>query len=320
MTRRHIRTAILVLASPVLLGSVQAVPAAGAEALQPLFGGVDTTTRWTGYKLISSGGEYQLRWDYEAERDPLQFGIYFYDSDDSFKGGFNYTAYTYQNSARYEVNAVPGNPLVGEQTVEAFGYESFVQIGGPIAGTPDKPEVTKLLIWSSVSLSKGVSWGFKATPGVELVTDPGSEVPVTTTGSSAFVHLSEDFGGVANAGAQGSVPRVPDVVPNGIGPGARASVLGLRTYEVQNALIGGFVRLAPIGPAFGAQANAIMRATNPSGFQQDCSLFSCLWYHLKTKDGGLTPGPYRFELSGAGAGVGPFGDVLLYGVDAHLPA
>jgi hypothetical protein len=314
---RHVFALLLVLAA---LGSVQVPAALGAEPMHVLMGGTDTSTRWTGYKLTSTGASYQLRWDYEMEKDPVQFGIYFYDSNDTFKGGFSYTAYTYQNSARYEVNAVPGNPLVGEQNIEAFGYKSFVQIGGPLAGTPEKPEVTKLLIWSSGALSKGLPWEFKATPGAELVTDLETGLPETTTGSSAFVHLSEDFGGAANVGVQASSPRVPDVVPNGIGPGARASVLGFRTYEVKDSLVGGFVRLAPIGPAFGAQANAVMRVTNPSGFQQDCSLFSCSWYHLKPQDGGLTPGPYRFELSGAGVGVGPFGDVLLWGVDAKLPA
>ena len=43
-------------------------------------------------------------------RPPIHLGILFYNQDDSFRGGFTFTSFTYQNAYRTEVNVVPGQP------------------------------------------------------------------------------------------------------------------------------------------------------------------------------------------------------------------
>jgi hypothetical protein len=289
-------------------------PVIAAEPLRVLASGRDTTTRWTAYKVVSTGASYTMDFAYEIEKDPLQVGGLFYDEQNKFMGGFTWTAYTYQNRVRYEVTTSPTGPLVGDHHVETFGYRATFAVGGTLPGTPGEPTVRKIIIWSSGSLAKGVDWTFKAAPGAALVTNPQTATPVTTTGTRAFVHLSRDFDAAAQVDAQGTAPRVPDVVPNGIGPGARATALGVLRHKAEQTLVGGFQVL---GGTMSANVNPVMRVTAPNGFRQDC-LTLCQWFDFQAPTA-LTPGTYTFELTGVGAGPGPFSDVLLWGLDATLP-
>jgi hypothetical protein len=311
------KTAMAVLAA-VLLGIV--LPGVASAALPDLVSRQGTSREWTAYKLIGSGGSYDLTWTFPVERDPVWIGILFYNEDDTFRGGFHYSSFTYQNSYRAEVNVLPGQPVAVEETRDAYGYAQSVKISGPVPGTPEQPVVTKILVWVAGAVSGGWSWNLSATPGTELAKVWNEETEewelVMTEGTSAFIHLSKEFPNTASAGAQATAPRVPDVVPNGIGPGARVTAGAQMTKTIQHAYVGTFAPLGQ-GSPFGAQANA-MTVTDPSGFEKDCRI-GCAFWEMKPP-AALRAGPYTFRITGAGAGIGAFGDVLLTGVDAHLPA
>ena len=311
------KTGIAALAA-VLLSL--ALPGIASAALPDLVARQGASREWVAYKLIGTGGSYELTWTYPVQRDPVHIGILFYNENETFRGGFHFTSFTYQNAYRAEVNVVPGQPVAVEETRDAFGYAQSVKIGGPIPGTPEQPVVTKILIWVTGAVSGGWNWKMSASPGTELAKVWNEETEeweiVMTEGTSAFVHLSKEFPSAASAGVQATVPRIPDVLPNGIGPGARATAAAAMTKAIQHTYVGTFAPLGQ-GTPFGAQANA-MTVTEPSGFEKDCRT-GCGFWEMKPP-AALRAGPYTFRITGAGAGLGPFGDVLLTGVDAHLPA
>ena len=296
----------------VVAAVVQPNPAeAQAAPLEVLAGGRDTTSQWAAYTIRSNGGEYRVDWTLDVNEGPLQVGAYFYTGDDMFTAGFNWTAFTYQDSSYYDVNVVPGGPIAGEPTVDADGYTQTVSIGGLLFGSPEAPKITKVLIWASGDLTRGSEWELSATPDARLVTDEAGDV-VMTRGTNAFVHLSQDFEGTATAGVQRRIPPTP----LGYGVGARAAAMTSRTVEVEHGLVGSFRTLGQ-GTPYSAGGYG-MQVAGPDGYQQSCSASPCLWYTLKPPSA-LRPGTYRFDLTGGGAGIGTFGDAILWGVDAHLP-
>jgi hypothetical protein len=296
----------------LVAGLIQLSPAEAADPpLQVLAAGRDTSSQWAAYKIRSNGSQYRVDWTLDVEQDPLQIGLYVYDGDDDFKNGFTWTAFTYQDSMHYEVNVVPGTPIVGEPTIDAEGYHQTINIGGHLFGTPEAPKITKVLIWASGDLSGGSEWQLSAAPGAHLVTDGAGEV-VMTSGTNAFVHLSEDFEGVAKAGTQRRTP--PSQFGKGVG--ARAAAVTSKTVEVEHGLIGSFYSPGQGSPV--AAAGYAMQVAGPNGYEQNCLTSQCVWFPLK-ETSALQAGTYRFDLTGGGAGIGTFGDALLWGVDAHLP-
>jgi hypothetical protein len=302
-----------VMAALLLVGLIQLSPAQAAEPpMDVLASGRDTTSRWTAYKIRSDGGQYRLNWKYSAHQGPLQMGAYVYNGDDAFTAGFTWTAFTYQDSSYHEVNVVPGRPIVGEPTIDADGYTQTLGIGGFLFGAPGAPKFTKILIWASGDLKRGSEWELKATRDAHVATDGTGEVAITT-GTEAFVHLSGDFEGAAKAGIQRRLPSTPV----GNGGGVRTGALTSKTVEVKHALVGGFAPLG-VGSPYSAQGYAL-QVSGPNQFEQTCQTKPCVWYPLKAPEA-LPAGTYRFDLTGGGAGIGTFGDAMLWGVDAHLPA
>ena len=214
-----------------------------------------------------------------------------------------WTSYTNKESVHYEVNAVPGNPVVGDPVHDVDGHRDTVSVGRALFGTPAEPKVTKLLIWATGDLRGGSDWTLKLGPGARLLTD-GAGAAVTTSGTGAFVNVSKDFKGTANAQLQRPVPATP----LGQQAAVRTTVLGSKSYEVKHGLVGG---IWVLGGAYD------VRGTGPKGYDQRCHGF-CRWF-AQGGPAALGPGTYRFDLSGSAAGIEPSTDVLIWGVDAHLP-
>ena len=307
------RLVAVLMTSLVVAAVMPLAPAHAAPApLEFLAGGRDTSSQWAAYKIQSNGAQYRLDWTLQVREGPLQIGAYFYNGDDVFTGGFNWTAFTYQDSSYYEVNAVPGQPIVGEPTIDADGYRQTVSIGGWLLGSPEAAKFTKVLIWASGDLTRGSEWQLTAAPDARLATDKAGEVAMTS-GTNAFVRLSGEFDGTAKAGVQRRVPPTPV----GKGAGARAAALTSETVKVEHSLVGGFKPLGQ-GSPYSAQGYAL-QVSGPDGYQQNCQTSQCVWFPLKAP-AALRPGTYRFDLTGGGAGIGTFGDAMLWGVDAYLPA
>lgn len=307
------RRLLAVALTTLLVASLSHLEPAQAsdEPFGVLASGRNTTSQWQAYTIRSAGGHYRLEWSMDVEQDPLQIGAFFYTGDDEFRAGFTWTGFTYQESSHYELNVVPGSPIAGEPTIDADGYHQTAMIGGPFLGSAEEPKVTKILIWASGDLSGGSDWQLRTTPQAHLVTDDAGEVEMTS-GTDAFVHLSQDFEGAAKAGVQRRVPPTPF----GSGIGARAAAITSKTVEVEHALVGGFWTLGE-GSPFSAQGYA-MQVSGSNGYEQNCKVTPCSWYPLEPSSA-IGPGTYRFDLSGGGAGIGTFGDAMLWGVDARLP-
>ena len=301
----------IVITSVVVTGLIPLQPAQAAAAPpKVLAGGRDTSSQWRAYSIRSNGGDYQFDWTMDVKKKPVQIGAYIYNGDDLFQAGFNWTAFTYQDSSHYEVNVIPGQPIIGEPTIDADGYRQKVSVGGRLYGTEDEPKITKVLVWSSGDLSGGVDWKLSTGPDAAIATENGQVA--ATSGKDAFVHLSEDFKGVAKGGVQRRVPPTPV----GSGVGARGAAAMSLTYQVKHAFVGSFSMLGA-GSPYAAQAYGL-KVSGPDGYEKTCAVDQCTWYNAKPT---LTPRPgsYRFDLTGAGVGIGTFGDVLLWGVDAYLP-
>jgi hypothetical protein len=281
------------------------------------------TPGWAAYIVTSEGGSYELDWRFPVTRDPIQIGVLHYDGNDNWIGGFYYTSFTYQNSHRVEMNAIPGTPVKVEEVRDAYGFQQSIQVGGPLPGSPGSPVARKFLLWTSGAVEEGWTMKLTGPSTADLARDPETEEPISTSGP-AYVYMSKDLGGAANVGVQGSAPP-NEQLPNGIGPGARVVAAGSRQFPVSNTLVGGVDQLGQPGAGPGKQAATVDFYT-PSGFRKQCHLPAlvtnegpCAFYDAAGPKA-LGAGNYRLQFSGAGAGPGPFGDLLFWYLDAHLPS
>lgn len=317
--RRHLTfLSIFIVLTPISLS----LPAHAAPDDVVMLQDQGHTPGWDAYVLTSEGGRYTFDWTFTVTRDPVQVGLIHYDGQDSWLGSFHYTSFTYQNSHRYELNAIPGMHVKAEEVRDAYGYQVRITAGGPLPGSPANPETRKLLVWTSGAVEQGWSLSLTGPSSAELARDSETNKLISTSGP-AYVYLSKDLGGAANVGAQGSVPP-NDQLPTGMGPGARAAVTAGREFPVSSSLVGGVGKVGE-GSPFGAQAATIDIYT-PSGFRKQCHLPAlvtnegpCAFHHIAGPQA-LGAGEYRLQFTGAGAGVGPFGDLLFWYLDAHLPS
>ena len=317
---RHLTIlSVLIALTPVSLS----LPAQAAPGEKVLLEDGGSTAGWSAYIVSAEGGRYELEWNYKVTRHPVQVGVLHYDGQNNSLGGFTYTAFTYQNSYRSEVNVLPGQPVKVEEYVDAYGYQQRVVVGGNLPGSEGDAVVRKLVIWTSGAVDQGWTMKLSGPMSADLARDPETQELISTSGP-AYVYMSKDLGGTANVGAQGSVPRVEGVLPNGTGPGVRGAALARREFPVTRALVGSVQQLGQQGP-FGAQAATVDFYT-PGGFRKQCHLPAlvtnegpCAFYDLAGPQV-LGPGQYRLQFTGAGAGLGPFGDLLFWYLDAELPS
>src|SRR5688572_9105032 len=133
------RTLAILSVLAALMPASLSTPAHAAPEESLLLEDSGNTPGWAAYIVTSEGGRYELDWRFPVTRDPVQIGVLHYDGDNNWLGGYFFTGFTYQNSYRYEVNAIPGMPLKAEEVQVAHGVQQSIQAGGPLPGSSGNP-------------------------------------------------------------------------------------------------------------------------------------------------------------------------------------
>lgn len=297
----------------VVLAATAAAPAGAAEPLA--FSDTGTTPRWTAHRITSTGGAWTIRFDLAVDDDPVAVGVMLYEADDRWRGGFTYTAFQYQDAVYTDVTVLPGTPVhVRERRNSYGGFDLPITLGmAPLPGTPEAPRTFKVLLWAIGDTARG--WRYEARGAGIAVDEREGAADATTTGTRSLLALSRDLPAPAQATLQASAPPVPGQLPNGIGPGVRATVAGELPFVVADALFTTVSLLGQGSPAGVQGGDTRLHAEN--GLSADCSR-GCGFYELRPVVG-LGRGRYRYTTTGAGAGLGPFGDLLITAMDVRLP-
>ena len=229
--RRFTRTMACVTAGAIL-GWVG--PAAAAEQ-QLIVADVGTVQRWTAHTVQSVGKPFDVTFNFTTDNEPLQVGVMIYNADNSWRGGFHWTSFLFQDSHHVDLDVVPGVPVHVQEQRNAYGFPLRVGAGfAPLPGTVEAPQIFKLLVWVIGDTSRG--WRYDVTgPGLTVEADDTQD---TTTGDAAILALSKDFQSPAKAGVQASIVPVPGQLPYGFGGGARVIYAGQRTFAVDSFLFG----------------------------------------------------------------------------------
>ena len=306
MSRRLRLSAVLIAAASL------SAPASAASQPQTVVSERVSTAGWRAYPVSGQGGWIHIRWNLPAADRPVQVGAWTYTDDDLLFKGFQWTSFQYQDSHRVAVSASPELRVDVDERRNVYGARQLVGVGDRY-GSAAAPRTFTLLVWFAGDHQHGTDF--------ELVTDGPVQIGEPTTGDGAFLLTSGDFDAAANAAAQASAPR-SETFPNGFGGGARGTVLGSKTFEIEGRLIGSFTAAGALPN--GAQAN-LMLVSNGE-WTRDChgvSQPNCSWMHYAPKGSfanSLPPGAYTFSQTGAGVGIGSFGETLLTVLDVRFPA
>jgi hypothetical protein len=227
-------------------------------------------------------------------------GSFFYDEEEEFLGGFDFSVHRAETGAMADINVVPGNPIHEDITIQAepeggFGYTATYDPHGV-------PSTFKVLIFGA---GEEVTWNYDGEDNPADVRVLGIE-----TGTSAFIYMSDEFLAAANIGV--------DVQ----GTGGRVTLMGDLALDVTDTLIANWLPISSLTsiPTLGVSTNRLT-ITTPTG-EEEClygGLLGCSWprFHGDTAQG---PGHYVFHMTGDGVGLAQNADdVMLYGADARLP-
>jgi hypothetical protein len=255
---------------------------------------------WASFMIHTDGSIVRVKLWATSPASPNVLGSFFYDAQEEFLGGFDFSVHRAQTGARADINVVPGNPIHEGVTIQAepeggFGYTATYDPHGT-------PSTFKVLIFGA---GKQVSWSYDGGDNPADVRLLGIE-----TGTSAFVYMSDDFLAAADGGV--------DV----LGTGGRVTLMGDLTMDVTDTLIGNWLPISSPTtiPNTGVSINRLT-TTTPKG-EEEClysGLLGCNWprFHGDTARG---PGRYVFHMTGDGVGAAENSDdVMLYGADARLP-
>lgn len=319
----HPRRKLVALVSAGLLLTLVASLAQAAE--KPLIlSDAGTSAKWSSFYIRSDGSVFDVLWRYTTDDRPMGVGMWIYNLDGTFRGGGSWSQFLYQDSFYYDVD-IQGQEIQGGEVSAAYGYSTQFGMGMLLPGTPAEPKTYIAIAWSIGDLEKGWEFTLRGPDGVQLLRDQETGELIAASGTDSFMHTSGDFEAAANVGVQRSVPRIPGLLPNGFGPGAHVIAQGTLPIEIDDAWLGFVQELR--GTWEGHQANSLT-VTSANGFTKDCR-----WPTADARLGGtggcyfyeavgplsVDRGHYQVNLSGAGAGIGPFGDVFVWGIDAHFP-
>jgi hypothetical protein len=278
---------------------VWAVKPAPGEPLP--FGKTDVAgPGWASFMIHTDGSIVRVKLWATSPQSPNVLGSFFYDEQEEFLGGFDFSVHRAQTGATADINVIPGNPVHEGITIQAepeggFGYTATYDPHGT-------PSTFKLLVFGA---GKQVSWSYDGGDNLADVRLLGIE-----TGPSAFIYMSDEFLAAANAGV------------NVLGSGGRVTLMADFTLDVTDTLIANWLPISSPTtiPNTGVSTNRLT-ITTPKG-EEEClyaGLLGCNWprFHGDTAQG---PGRYIFHMTGDGVGVAQnSGDVMLYGADARLP-
>ncbi|MGH2828877.1 MAG: hypothetical protein ACRDJM_00175 [Actinomycetota bacterium] len=255
---------------------------------------------WRSFTVTTDGSKYAIDIGGTGLSGPAQTAGFFYRDDNTFLGGFAFTAFPGKDGVLVRVNPPAGDP-VNVDTMTTPG-ENALGLGftfnDPQSGQAPFVGTWKMALWWA---GDGVfDWAFRA--------NPGTTIDATDADTSAYLVLSSEFASIAHA--QGYSSSI----------GGRASVQADHPLEVSDTLLGFY--------QMGLGSAGTISVTTPSG-EQSCGLTPlavpiltggiCVFSEMQ---GGARngPGDYVFHTTSAGAGfAGPFDDVWFGGADARLP-
>ena len=255
---------------------------------------------WASFMIHTDGSIVRIKLWATSPQSPNVLGSFFYNEQEEFLGGFDFSVHRAETGATADINVIPGNPIHESITIQAepeggFGYTATYNPNGV-------PSTFKVLIFGA---GEQVSWSYDGGENPADVRLLGLE-----TGTSAFVYMSDEFIGAANAGV--------DV----LGSGGRLTLMADLILDVTDTLIGNWLPISSPTtiPSLGVSTNRLT-LTTPTG-EEEClyaGLLGCSWPRFRG-DTAQGPGRYIFHMTGDGVGVAQnSNDVMLYGADARLP-
>lgn len=255
---------------------------------------------WVSFMIHTDGSIVRIKLWATSPQSPNVLGSFFYDEQEEFLGGFNFSVHRAETGATADINVIPGNPIHEDITIQAepeggFGYTATYNPNGV-------PSTFKVLIFGA---GEQVSWSYDGGDNPADVRLLGIE-----TGTSAFIYMSDAFLAAANGGV------------NVLGSGGRVTLMADLTMDVTDTLIANWLPISSPTtiPNTGVSTNRLT-ITTPKG-EEEClyaGILGCSWprFHGDTAQGS---GRYVFHMTGDGVGVGQNADdVMLYGADARLP-
>lgn len=255
---------------------------------------------WASFMIHTDGSIVRVKLWATSPQSPNVLGSFFYDEQEEFLGGFDFSVHRAETGAMADINVIPGNPIHEAITIQAepeggFGYTATYNPNGI-------PSTFKLLVFGA---GDQVSWSYDGGDNPADVRLLGIE-----TGTSAFLYMSDEFLAATNGGV------------NVLGTGGRVTLMADLAMDVTDTLIANWLPISSptTVPNTGVSTNRLT-ITTPKG-EQEClyaGLLGCSWprFHGDTAQG---PGRYVFHMTGDGVGVAQNSDdVMLYGADARLP-
>lgn len=245
---------------------------------------------WAAIKWSTNGARAFLVVQNESVKPPGHVSAYGYNAaTNAYAGGSNVMVVGSMGGAHVQTEPIPGATI--EQTVPTvdgppYGAGIEIRYNDPLDGGTPKAGTYKTLF---IAAGAGAGWWW------ELRGDPGVQLLGIETGTRTYAFSSREFDGAASAQAYV------------YGAGARANALGAIELTANETLAGLYWPLV-------ASQNR-MRMDGP-GWGADC-LCVISSFTGPTVAG---PGPWRFTLTGAGAGASNQADVYLGLADARLPA
>lgn len=244
--------------------------------------GGDAGPGWRWFTVTSTGGRFFLDLTAEGHYYANQLGVWLYDGQRTFAGGFGFTVFGPEAGLHAYSAPLPG---VGQGVTlfhPTINGPGFMGMGSTVTGTG----TFHVLAWSA---GEATRWSF------ELRGEPGAALARVDAGRGAFLFTSQHFEGPANAQV-----RL-------LGPSARAELLAHRPLDVRGTLLATYLG----GASNGVDLHSLSAST-PAGERNCPCTFSAL-----TGAQAAGAGRYTFKLEGAGAGL--FDEVWASGVDIVLP-
>ncbi len=255
---------------------------------------------WASFMIHTDGSIVRVKLWATSPQSPNVLGSFFYDAQEEFLGGFDFSVHRAETGAMADINVIPGNPIHEGITIQAEPEGGF---GMTVQYDPrGTPSTFKLLVFGA---GTQVSWSYDGGNNPADVRLLGIE-----TGTSAFIYMSDEFLAKANIGV--------DVG----GIGGRATLMGDLPLVVTDTLVAHWLPIssATTVPSTGVSTDRLT-ITTPKG-EEEClyaGFLGCNWprFHGDTAQG---PGRYIFHITGDGVGIAQNSDdVMLYGADARLP-
>src|SRR6266540_4121287 len=117
MSKRHAITAFLALLS---FAVATLATTTSASSLSLPFGKTDVAgPRWFSFMIHTDGSAVKVKLWASGPHSPNILGTFFYDEQEEFLGGFDFSVHRPELGATADINVIPGNPIHEDITIQA---------------------------------------------------------------------------------------------------------------------------------------------------------------------------------------------------------